>query len=42
MGAIRDGMVLSQPLTATEAPIGEIVEKDPRSIEEMRAALGQR
>ena len=41
MGAIRDGVVLSPPLTATEAPIGEIVENAPRSIEETPAALGQ-
>ena len=41
MRAIRDGMVLSPPLTVTEAQIDEIVDKARRSIEETRAALGR-
>jgi putrescine aminotransferase len=41
MRAIRDGMVLSPPLTVTEAQIDEIVGKARRSIEETRAALGR-
>jgi putrescine aminotransferase len=41
MRAIRDGMVLSPPLTVTKAQIDEIVDKARRSIEETRAALGR-
>jgi len=41
MRAIRDGMVLSPPLTVTEAQIDEIVVKARRSIEETCAALGR-
>jgi putrescine aminotransferase len=41
MRAIRDGMVLSPPLTVTEAQIDEIVDKARRSIEETGAALGR-
>ena len=41
MRAIRDGMVLSPPLTVTEAQIDEIVAKARGSIEETCAALGR-
>jgi putrescine aminotransferase len=41
MRAIRDGMVLSPPLTVTDAQIDEIVEKARRSIVGTRAALGR-
>jgi putrescine aminotransferase len=41
MRAIRDGMVLSPPLTVTEEQIDEIVAKARRSIAGARAALGR-
>jgi putrescine aminotransferase len=41
MRAIRDGMVLSPPLTVTEAQIDEIVAKARRSIKATYAALGR-
>jgi putrescine aminotransferase len=41
MRAIRDGMVLSPPLTVTEPQVDEIVAKARRSIEETSAALGR-
>jgi putrescine---pyruvate transaminase len=41
MRAIRDGMVLSPPLTVTEAQVDEIVDKARRSLDGTLAALGR-
>ena len=41
MRAIRDGMVLSPPLTVTEAQVDEIVAKARRSLDGTLAALGR-